>query len=329
MSHVPLGEAAGPPRRGLIGLVERFSDLLVGGRFGAFALALLLLYEAALLALLWLPGAETGLGAFADEFRVWCYGFDQATGRADPGYVMALLAGPVVLSAAVALVWGSALRELAATPLALARPIALAAVTVVCVLGSFVLLGIERGGAATDPYPFPAESLRTELNPPELRLENQLGQIVDLAALRGKVVLVTAIYASCPHTCPLILSQTKRAIAALPPDLPLQDLRVIGVTMDPERDTVKALAEFAELQELAVPTYQFVTGEPAVVERTLDSMGVARRRNPETGIIEHANLFLLIDRSGKLAYRFTLGDRQERWLVEAVRILLDEPVIAG
>ncbi|MCP5060566.1 MAG: SCO family protein [bacterium] len=330
MSQVSLGEvAAGRPRKGLVGLVNGFSDLLVGGRFGAFALALLVLYEGALLALLWLPGADTGLGAFAEEFRVWCYGYNQVTGQADYGYVSALLAGPLVLSAAVALVWGSALRELFATPRAFVGPIASAAVTVVCVVGSFVMLGIEPTGASSAPIAFPAESLRTQLNPPEIHLQNQLGQVVDLAELRGKVVLVTAIYASCPHTCPLILAQTKRAIAALPPDTPLEDLRVIGVTMDPERDTVAALAEFAELQELALPTYQFATGEPDVVEGTLDRMGISRRRDPETGIIEHANLFLLVDRSGKLAYRFTLGDRQERWLVEAVGLLLGESAAAS
>ena len=53
-------------------------------------------------------------------------------------------------------------------------------------------------------------------------------------------------------------------------------------------------------------------------------MQVARKRDPETGVIDHANLFLLIDREGRLAYRLGLGERQQRWLTSALRVLLDE-----
>ncbi|MNC96767.1 hypothetical protein D3C83_142260 [compost metagenome] len=60
------------------------------------------------------------------------------------------------------------------------------------------------------------------------------------------------------------------------------------------------------------------------MESTLDALGVARTRDPETGVIDHANLFVLVDRDGRVAYRFTLGERQERWLVQALRLLLAE-----
>ena len=65
-------------------------------------------------------------------------------------------------------------------------------------------------------------------------------------------------------------------------------------------------------------------GESAEVESTLDRMQMARERDPETGVINHANLFLLIDREGRLAYRLGLGERQQRWLVSALRVLLRE-----
>ena len=45
--------------------------------------------------------------------------------------------------------------------------------------------------------------------------------------------------------------------------------------------------------------------------RSLDRMQMARDRDPETGVINHANLFLLIDRDGRLAYRLGLGERQQ------------------
>jgi protein SCO1/2 len=145
---------------------------------------------------------------------------------------------------------------------------------------------------------------------------------VDLAALRGQVVILTAVYASCPHTCPQILTQAKRAIASLS-DEERESLRIVAVTLDPAKDTPEALADLATRHGLDAPLYNLVTGEPAEVEAVLDSMGIARERDPQTGIIDHANLVLLLDRDGRIAYRLTLG-RQERWLVSALRVLVKE-----
>jgi cytochrome oxidase Cu insertion factor (SCO1/SenC/PrrC family) len=75
--------------------------------------------------------------------------------------------------------------------------------------------------------------------------------------------------------------------------------------------------------------YHLVTGDPAEVEPLLDRMQIARQRDPETGVISHANLFLLIDREGRIAYRLGLGERQQRWLTSALRVLLREEAAPG
>ena len=99
--------------------------------------------------------------------------------------------------------------------------------------------------------------------------------------------------------------------------------------LDPENDSLEVLARLAQLQQMSAPLYNLVTGEADEVERILDDMGVARQRDPETGIINHASLFILVDRDGKVAYRLGLGERQERWLVSALRVLLREQTETG
>ncbi len=99
--------------------------------------------------------------------------------------------------------------------------------------------------------------------------------------------------------------------------------------MDPEKDSQESLARLAENHGLQSPLYNLVTGKPSEVERVLDRMEVARERDPETGVINHANLFLLIDRQGRVAYRLGLGERQQRWLVSALKVLLKEAVVSG
>jgi protein SCO1/2 len=301
---------------------ERFFD---GGSFPAFALCLLTFWDLLLLALLLGVGSDAGSGGFVEEFRIWCFGYDPATGRVDFAYVLAMMGPPIVIAPVLALVWWEPLRALAARPRAWLLPCLSSALLVGVAAAAFSALSLEPEG--TD-LPFPGESLRTQLHTPELRLVNQHHETVDLAALRGDVVMLTAVYSSCGLSCPLIFAQAKSAIAAVPADL-RAGLRVIAVSMDPGNDTPDVLAELARRYQVDSPRYELVTGEPAEVERVLDDLGIARSRNPETGVIDHANLFLLVDRGGRIAYRLTLGERQQRWLISALELLLREKPDGG
>lgn len=122
----------------------------------------------------------------------------------------------------------------------------------------------------------------------------------------------------------MILDQVKRAVARLTPE-EQADVRIIAVTMDPEKDTVDALRKLGEGQEVSAPDFNLLTGEPIEINNVLDHMGIERRTDPDTGIIDHTNLFLLVDRRGRVAYRFSLGELQEDWMVEATKLLCAEP----
>jgi protein SCO1/2 len=306
-------------------LLEAFRKLLTGSSFPAFALSLLACWEIFLIAMLLAPSKAIGLGAFAEDFRIWCFGYDPATGHTDVAYVMSMILPQLMIGGLIAYFWWEPLRELSRQPWRIARSLTAAALLV-----GAAGIGFARstGPAAQGELPFPAEALRTAFEAPQFSLVDQLRQPVSLAGYEGRVVILTAVYASCPHTCPLILGQTKAAIAELSP-AEREDLRVIAVTMDPEHDSPDVLRELAKRHGMQSPLYHLVTGEPADVDRLLDRMEVARERDPATGIISHANVFLLIDRDGRVAYRFGLGERQQRWLASALRILLHEKVASG
>jgi protein SCO1/2 len=300
-------------------------DFLTGGAFPSFALSLLLCWEFFLIGMLLMPAGTSGLGAFAEDFRIWCYGYDPATGRTQWSYVMAMILPQVAIGTFVALFWWEPLRETLKSPRIIARNLGAAALLVACISVGFALSGSRP---STGELPFPAEALRTAFRAPEFELTNQTGESIDLAALRGNVVVLTAVYSSCAHTCPAILGHAKAAIGELPPG-ELGGMKLIAVTMDPENDSPEVLARLAKNHGLRSPLYNLVTGAPAEVERVLDRMEIARERDPETGVINHANLFLLIDREGRVAYRLGLGERQQRWLVSALKVLLKEPGESG
>jgi protein SCO1/2 len=306
-------------------LLSVIRSFLIGGGFPAFTLSLLICWELFLIGLLLMPTGPTGLGAFAEDFRIWCFGYDPATGRTDWAYVMAMMGPQPMIGAFITLIWWEPLREILTRPWVFARHLGAAALLVA---SASLGLAFSESQAEDGEFPFPAEELRTSYEAPEFVLTNQMHEPIELAALRGNVVVLTAVYASCPHTCPVILSQAKNAIAELTPEQ-RDDLRLVAVTMDPEHDSPEILAGLAERHGMQAPLYNLVTGAPTEVERILDRMQVARERDPETGIISHANLFLLIDREGRVAYHLGLGERQQRWLVSALRVLLKEEPASG
>jgi len=305
--------------------IEAIQGFLIGGGFPVFTISLLACWELFLIGMLLVPPSPSAFGSFAEDFRIWCFGYDPATGRTEWAYVMAMLVPQLMMGGFIALFWWEPLREILRVPKRAAAHIGLAGLIVA---GSTLGFAYSNSTPATGELPFPAEAIRTAFDSPELSLVNQEGSLVDLDALRGRVVLLTAVYASCGHTCPLVLSQTQAALTELDP-VDLEDLSVVAVTLDPANDTTEVLAALADGYGLEAPLYNFVTGPSPEVERVLDDMQVARTRDPETGVIDHANLFLLIDREGKIAFRLGLGERQKVWLTTALRILLKEQRATG
>ncbi len=299
--------------------IERFFS---GWRFPAFAIALLLFTSAWSGVLLAIPAAPTGLGAFAEAFRAWCL----APGDGGGSSVMAfaIFFELLSLAALIGFVWNQPLRrQLRQSAGAMAPTVGTAALVALAMAGSLALV---RSPAPTRPE-FPERELRTALPAPKLRLTNQDGAPVSLSELKGKVVVATAVYARCGLACPRILGQAKRVVAGLS-DAQRQDVRVLGITLDPEHDDVAALGALAEAQSVRAPLYQLLTGGEAEVNAALDGFGVERRRVPKTGVIDHSNLFVLIDREGKVAYRFTLDALQEEWMAAGLRALLRDDVPA-
>jgi protein SCO1/2 len=62
---------------------------------------------------------------------------------------------------------------------------------------------------------------------------------------RGLAIALTVGYTQCPDICPTTLAELKAAVEALPHDLSKQ-VQVLFVTLDPERDSLALLAEYAE-----------------------------------------------------------------------------------
>lgn len=324
-AHDPDNTALLPitPGEGERTAVGRF---LTGPGLLVFLFTALAGYEAFVLLTIFGPTEGGWLGDFVRNVQLWCYRDDPRTGGISWLAVSAMLCEPLFVVGIAALLWRQAFSQLRSPTVWWAHRRALfAAVALIagCIGGLAYFARGEAIRAEIIP-PFPGERIRVRLDLPDSPFVDQKGKIFHLADLRGRVVLITGVYAACTTTCPLILVELKKILAELPAS-DRADVSVIALSLNPEYETADIMNAVAEGRGFTYPEFRYVNGEdPATMHDVLTRLQFSATRDPATGTIEHANLFLLVDRDNHIAYRFTIDPRHQAWLRDGLRALLLE-----
>ena len=141
---------------------------------------------------------------------------------------------------------------------------------------------------------------------PEFALTSQDGNRVALADLRGKVLAVTFIYATCKDTCPILTAKMTVIQRKLGADFGAR-VRFASITVEPEVDTPAVLKAYADAHGADLAGWSFLTGASAEIQGVVRRYGAfARRLKP--GDVDHLFLTSLIDRKGMLRVQY-LGYR--------------------
>jgi protein SCO1 len=124
---------------------------------------------------------------------------------------------------------------------------------------------------------------------PPLELHNYLGQPVNIASYRGKAVLVTFLYTSCPDVCPLITSNLRVALNLMG-QAEAAKVQVIAVSVDPRGDTPKAVAAFLARHGMT-GRMQYLIGSAKELARVWKAWGVGSERDAQQPqFINHTGL---------------------------------------
>jgi protein SCO1 len=134
---------------------------------------------------------------------------------------------------------------------------------------------------------------------PLLRLTSQKGHRLVKADLRGRPMVVVFGYTNCADVCPTALFELSLHLKQLGRDG--DRLRVLFVTVDPERDTVEQLDAYLESFD---PRIIGLTGSPAEVAAVAAAFSAPFRSDEqrETAFVHSSSIFL-IDKFGLLARR--------------------------
>ncbi|WP_416970106.1 SCO family protein [Streptomyces sp. 4F14] len=127
---------------------------------------------------------------------------------------------------------------------------------------------VDEGGNTTEQA---AIVLDQPFTKPNLVLTDAAGKKYDLrAATKGKPTLLYFGYTHCPDVCPLTMNNIAVAKSKLP-KAQQDELRVVFVTTDPERDTPAALASWLKGID---PQVVGLTGDFKTIQAAARTVGI-------------------------------------------------------
>ncbi len=162
-----------------------------------------------------------------------------------------------------------------------------------------------------------AENGTTSLYNLEAPLRGQDAREIGLDVYRGHPVMITMFYGSCPMACPLIID-TMRAIERDLDARQRADLRVLMVSIDPRRDTPRALAELAKTRRIDTTRWTLAQADEATVRKLAATLGIQYRELP-SGEFSHASIITVLDGRGELLGQSTELGRADPKLLEVLR----------
>ncbi|MDR2880899.1 MAG: SCO family protein [Azoarcus sp.] len=142
-----------------------------------------------------------------------------------------------------------------------------------------------------------------------LALADHHGNPRKLADFEGKVVALFFGYTHCPDVCPTTLDDLAKALRLLESDR--EQVQVLFVTLDPERDTQEVLAHY-------VPSFDAsfigLYGDVATTEQVAKNFKVYYRKEPDGKggyTIDHSAGVYVFDKKGALRVFINHGQKPQ------------------
>ena len=147
------------------------------------------------------------------------------------------------------------------------------------------------------PYTFHGTLIQSQDVSPDFTLTTQDGQAASLSDFRGRSCCSILDYTFCPDVCPATLAEVNKALEQL--GGMADDVQVIMVTVDPERDTAEKLSEYLKHFN---PTFIGFTGSPQQIAETAALYGIYYGKQEGSDatdyLVDHTASLMVIDDGG-------------------------------
>ncbi len=154
--------------------------------------------------------------------------------------------------------------------------------------------------ACSSPPPFKAKPVPDSPVAPAFTLTDQYGTQRSLSDFKGKVVSLFFGFTHCPDICPTHLARQAEVVRQLGPQA--EQVAVLFVTLDPERDTSAALKTYMDAFD---PRFIALTGSTEQTSKVAKQYKIFWQKTPlpDSALvytIDHTTNSFVIDQAGRL-----------------------------
>jgi protein SCO1 len=162
---------------------------------------------------------------------------------------------------------------------------------------------------------------------PDFTLTDENGRPFNLSDLRGKWILLAYGYTHCPDVCPLTLSHLRDVKKAIDPNG--DQLQVVFVTIDPERDTADIMRQYVgHFDQQFDQKFKGLTGTPQQIAQAAQAYNVKYEKKESTSAggysMGHTAEVYLIDPQFNRRMTFPFGIKAEE-IANDVQYLMHNP----
>lgn len=123
---------------------------------------------------------------------------------------------------------------------------------------------------------------------------NQKGEIITQQSMKGKIHVANFFFTSCPVICPQMTLNMKKVQESID----VSGLEFISFSIDPKRDSIQKMKQFAERFEIDETNWHFVTAEKEVIYKLVRNSYflLAVEGTAEKNDFIHSEQVALVDR---------------------------------
>ena len=154
------------------------------------------------------------------------------------------------------------------------------------------------------------------------------GTRVALQSLRGRPLVISMIFTSCFHTCPVLTQNLATVVSVARDALGADSFDVLTIGFDTANDTPEQMSRFAADSGITDDRWQFLSADPKTVHSLSKELGFIYFASPRG--FDHLTQTTVIDATGRV-YRQIYGQRLEPpALVEPLKeLIFNSPREAG
>ena len=157
-------------------------------------------------------------------------------------------------------------------------------------------------------------------------LTSQTGAAHGLDVYRGRPVLITMFYGSCPMACPLLID-TLKSVERSVPSPQRQNVRVLMISIDPQHDTPEALRKLAQERRIDTSRWTLARTDEKTVRKLAALLDIQYRALPDGGY-NHSSIVTLLSPNGEILARSSVLGKPDDALIAALRELQSDASIA-